>query len=231
MRPILRVGFACGFLLFTRAVCSGPMAAQQGATLVGKVSLIDRGDQPAEDLAQAVVWVDSGSVEAPRPARADMATQDKQFVPRVVVVAVGSTVTFPNHDGFKHNVFSLSEARPFDLGLYGRGEGKSVEFPEAGIIRVYCNVHASMSGFVVITDSPWFAQAAGDGTFLIKDVPPGTYRLHAWHERAKEIVTIDVTVPPQGITGLTVTLDASGYKFKAHLNKYGQPYTTQGRRY
>lgn len=231
MRPILRVGLACGVLLLGRAAGSGVMAAQQGATLVGKVTLIDRGDQEAEDLAQAVIWVDSASTEVPPPARADMATQDKQFVPRVVVIAVGSTVTFPNHDGFKHNVFSLSEARSFDLGLYGRGEGKSVEFPQAGVIRVYCNVHASMSGFIVVTDSPWFAQAAADGTFLIKDVPPGSYRLHAWHERAREIVTMNVTVPPQGVSGLAVTLDASGYKFKAHLNKYGQPYTTQGRRY
>jgi hypothetical protein len=88
-----------------------------------------------------------------------------------------------------------------------------------------------MSGFVVVSDSPWFAQAAADGTFLIKDVPPGNYRLHAWHERAREIVTIDVVVPPQGLTGIAVELDASGYKYKAHLNKYGQPYTTQGRRY
>jgi plastocyanin len=226
-----RGGVACGLVFLVLAVWSGPLAAQQGATLVGKVSMLDRGDQPAEDLAQAVVWVDSGSSTISRPARADMATQDKQFVPRVVVIAVGSTVTFPNHDGFKHNVFSLSEARPFDLGLYGRGEGKSVEFPQAGVVRIYCNVHSSMSGFVIVADSPWFAQAAGDGTFFIKDVPPGNYRLHAWHERAKEIVTIDVTVPPQGVTGLAIELDASGYKYKAHLNKYGQPYTTQGRRY
>jgi len=231
MRPSLRVGVTSGVLLLAAAVCSRPMPAQQGATLVGKIILIERGDQQSEDLGQAVIWIDSGSAEVAKPGRTDMATQNKQFVPRVVVIAIGTAVTFPNHDGIKHNVFSLSEARPFDLGLYGRGEGKSVEFPRAGIVRVYCNVHASMSGFIVVTDSPWFAQAAADGTFLIQDVPPGSYRLHAWHERAKEIVTIDVTVPPQGVTGLAVTLDASGYKFKAHLNKYGQPYTTQGRRY
>lgn len=231
MRRIPETAVVIALVLLAHPWAPGQVAAQQGATLVGKVSLIERGDQPAEDLAQAVVWVDSGSVPVPEPARADMATQDKQFVPRVVVIAVGSTVTFPNHDGFKHNVFSVSEAHPFDLGLYGRGEGKSVEFSQAGIIRVYCNVHASMSGFLVVADSPWFAQAAGDGTFLIKGVPPGNYRLHAWHERAKEIVTIDVVVPAQGVTGLAVALDASGYKYKAHLNKYGQPYTTQGRRY
>jgi plastocyanin len=228
MGRIRRVGIACGLVLFAWAA---PVVAQQGATLVGKVGMLEKGDQQSDDLAQAVIWVDSGSTAAPRPARADMATQDKQFVPRVQVIAAGSTVTFPNHDGFKHNVFSVSEARPFDLGLYGRGEGKSVEFPEAGIVRIYCNVHSSMSGFVVVSDTPWFAQAAGDGTFLIKDVPPGNYRLHAWHERAKEVVTIDVAVPPQGLTGIAVELDASGYKYKAHLNKYGQPYTSQGRRY
>lgn len=87
-----------------------------------------------------------------------------------------------------------------------------------------------MSGFVLVVASPWSAQASGDGTFLLKDVPPGDYTLHAWHERAKE-VTQPLTVPAAGITGLKIELDASGYHFKPHLNKYGQPYTAQGRRY
>ena len=159
-----------------------------------------------------------------------MAIQDKQFIPHLLVVTVGGSVTFPNHDSFKHNVFSVSDAGAFDLGLYSRGDGKSARFDKPGIIRVYCNVHATMSAFVLVLDTPWSSQAAGDGTFQMHDVPPGDYTLHAWHERAKE-VTEPLSVPAAGMTGVRIGLDASGYRFKQHLNKYGQPYTTTGRRY
>lgn len=198
--------------------------------MVGTVTLLDRGDQAPEDLGQAVVWLESATPPGVQRAAAGMIIQDKQFLPRLLVVPVGSTVTFPNHDSFKHNVFSLSEAGPFDLGLYSRGDGKSAQFDKPGVIRVYCNVHATMSGFILVLASPWSAQAAGDGTFLIKDVPPGEYTLHAWHERVKE-VTQPLVVPAVGNSGVRIELDATGYKFKPHLNKYGQPYTTQGRRY
>ncbi len=148
----------------------------------------------------------------------------------MVVTPVGSTVVFPNHDPFNHNVFSLSEENPFDLGLYGRGETREVRFARPGIVRVYCNVHAQMSAIVVVRDNPWFVQPSGDGAFALPSVPPGRYRLHVWHERAPE-VTRDVEVPADGVAGLTVELDARGYQFKPHLNKFGQPYPQQGRRY
>ncbi len=217
-------------LLLLPGALPAVLAAQNAATVVGVVILHDRGDQAPEDLGQAVIWLEAAAPEALNPAPVSMAIQDKQFIPHLLVVPVGSTVTFPNHDSFKHNVFSLSESGPFDLGLYSRGDGKSAQFGKPGLIRVYCNVHASMSGFVLVVASPWSAQASGDGTFLLKDVPPGDYTLHAWHERAKE-VTQPLTVPAAGITGLKIELDASGYHFKPHLNKYGQPYTAQGRRY
>jgi plastocyanin len=212
------------------AQTGAPVVAQAGATVVGAVSLLDRGDQAPEDLGQAVVWLESATPASFHPVTPSMIIQDKQFLPHLLVVTVGSSVTFPNHDSFKHNVFSVSEAGAFDLGLYSRGDGKSAQFDKAGLIRVYCNVHATMSGFILVLASPWSAQAAGDGTFLLRDVAPGEYTLHAWHERARE-VTQPLVVPEAGMTGVKIGLDASGYKFKPHLNKYGQPYTTQGRRY
>jgi plastocyanin len=216
------------FLMLTSA--AAPLFAQGGATVVGMVVLHDRGDQAAEDLGQAVVWLESASPPAVIPGPVSMAIQDKQFIPHLLVVPVGSSVTFPNHDSFKHNVFSLSEPGPFDLGLYSRGDGKSARFDKPGLIRVYCNVHATMSGFVLVVPTPWSSQVAGDGTFVLKDVPPGNYTLHAWHERAKE-ETQPLTVPAAGMTGLKIELDASGYHFRPHLNKYNQPYSTTGRRY
>ena len=192
--------------------------------------MLDKGDRPAEDIGQAVVWLETGSPAPAPPVTVEIGTSDKAFAPHVLVIPVGSRVDFPNHDPFNHNVFSLSEENPFDLGLYGRGETPGVKFERAGIVRVYCNVHSQMSALVVVRDNPWYAQPSSDGSFTIEAVPPGRYTLHAWHERSPDI-SRDLTVPSAGVADLELQLDARGYKFKPHLNKFGRPYPQQGRRY
>jgi hypothetical protein len=162
--------------------------------------------------------------------RAEINTADKEFSPHVLVLPVGSSVTFPNHDPFNHNVFSLSEENPFDLGLYGRGETKAVKFSRAGTVRIFCNVHPQMSALVVVRDNPYYSQPSSDGSFTVDAVPAGRYMLHAWHERAPE-VSRELMVPVQAGDPVELQLDARGYKFKPHLNKFGRPYPQQGRRY
>jgi plastocyanin len=194
----------------------------QPAQVSGRVTMLDKDDRP--------VWL-SGPPSQPRaPVQAEISTSNKEFSPHVLVVPVGSTVSFPNHDPFNHNVFSLSEENPFDLGLYGRDEARSARFDQPGLVRVYCNVHAQMSALVLVRDTPWYAQPASDGSFALGPVPPGSYTLHAWHERAPEL-TRPLEVPTDGVEQLAVELDARGFQFKPHLNKHGQPYPQQGRRY
>ena len=210
-------------------ILAATLAAQRVGVVRGRVTLLDKGNRPAEDVGQAVVWLEGGG--NPRaPVQAEITTADKAFTPHLLVVPVGSTVSFPNHDPFNHNVFSLSEEQPFDLGLYGRGETRAVRVTRPGILRVYCNVHAQMSALVVVRDGPYVGQPGGDGSFTLGQVPPGRYVLHAWHERASEL-TEPLTVPAGGVDTLRLALDASGYRFKPHLNKFGQPYPQQGRRY
>jgi plastocyanin len=208
-----------------------PAVAQRGPSVSGKIVVLDKGNKLATDVGRAVVWLESPRAVRVTPVAAQIVTSDKEFKPRVVVVTVGSTVDFPNSDPFDHNVFSLSQEGLFDLGLYGRGVAKSTRFTRPGIIRVYCNVHAQMSAFVVVRDSPFYAQPGGDGTFTIGPVPPGEYALRAWHERAAELPPQAVQVGASGLSGLELQLDARGYKFVQHLNKFGQPYPTRGRRY
>jgi len=199
------------------------------AVVAGRVTMLDKDDHPG-DVGQAVVWLATPAPVPVAPVRAEMGTTDKEFSPHVLVIPVGSTVSFPNHDPFNHNVFSLSEENPFDLGLYSRGEGRTVKFGRPGIVRVYCNVHAQMSAIVVVRDNPYVTQPGSDGSFSLPVVPAGSYELHLWHERAPE-VTRPLEVPPAGVEDLTLELDARGYQFKPHLNKFGQPYPQQGRRY
>jgi plastocyanin len=214
---------------FRRLLLAAAMALPVEVVVGGRVTMLDKGDHPG-DVGQAVIWLSTPAPEPVAAVRAEIGTADKAFSPHLLVVPVGSTISFPNHDPFNHNVFSLSEENPFDLGLYGRGEARSVKFTRPGIMRVYCNVHAQMSAIVVVRDNPYFAQPASDGTFSLPTVPAGSYQLHAWHERASEVVR-ELAVPPVGLQNLAVELDARGYHFKAHLNKFGQPYPQRGRRY
>ena len=204
--------------------------AAQPAVVSGRVIMLDKEDGPVDDVGQAVLWLIGPAAPPRAPLETEIGTSGKEFSPHVLVVPVGSTVAFPNHDPFNHNVFSLSEENPFDLGLYGRGEVRTVRFERPGVVRVYCNVHAQMSAVVVVRDSPWYTQPSSDGSFDFGAVPPGGYTLHAWHERAPE-TTRALDVPADGLEQLTVELDARGFQFKPHLNKHGQPYPQQGRRY
>ncbi len=205
-------------------------ASQPVATVGGRVTIVERGNKPGTDIGQAVVWLEAVGAKAPAPKAASVFTEGKEFRPRVSVIPAGSSITFPNNDPFNHNVFSLSEEGMFDLGLYGRGQAKATKFTRPGVIRLYCNVHATMAAFVVVLDNAWYAQPSADGTFSIAGVPPGKYTLRAWHERAPQI-SREVDVGAQGITNLDLQFDGRGYKFVQHLNKFGQPYSKGGARY
>jgi plastocyanin len=208
----------------------GVAAGAPSGGVSGRVTMLDKANRPGDDVGQAVIWL-SGQPAQPRsPVLTDVGNSGKEFSPHVLVVPVGSTVTFSNHDPFNHNVFSLSEENPFDLGLYGRGEVRKVRFERAGLVRVYCNVHSQMSALIHVRDTPWYTQPSSDGSFALGQVPAGQYTLHAWHERSPE-VTQPLVVPPEGLERLAIELDARGYKFEPHLNKHGQPYPQQGRRY
>jgi plastocyanin len=207
------------------------------ASISGRLTVLDRGNKLAKDVADAVVWlepVDRRLLPDSIPVdTTEIMMSKKAFRPHLVVVTVGSAVAFPNEDPFNHNVFSRSQIAPFDLGRYSRGKVSSTDFPRAGVIRVFCNVHARMSAIIVVRDSPYYAQPSGDGSFSIVGVPAGDYVLHAWHERAKTFRPRRVQVTSRGVGNMTVELDARDHRFVQHLNKFGQPYSKarRGRRY
>lgn len=207
-----------------------PVRAQAGTTVTGRLSILDKGNRAAADVDQAVVWLVGSHVPQAAPDTVEMATENKQFVPRLMILPVGSTVSFPNHDPFNHNVFSLSPEQPFDLGLFGRGGAKTVTFGKAGIVRVFCNVHAQMRALIVVRESGLITQPGADGSFKVEHVPPGDYVLHVWHERAPE-VTQPLRVGAAPPVPVAVTLDARGYRFVQHRDKDGKSYADRSRRY
>lgn len=106
------------------------------------------------------------------------------FLPHVLPVMVGTTVEWPNDDDIYHNVFSMSDAKQFDLGLYkGDPPGKRVTFDKPGRVDVFCSIHENMHCIVLVLENPYFAATDDNGDYEIPNVPPGTYMLKAWHER------------------------------------------------
>ncbi len=141
----------------------------------------------ASGMSNVVIYLDS--VAAGRPAeRRSMVQHDETFEPHVVAIERGGTVEFRNDDPFFHNVFSLSSPKTFDLGRYPRGQAKTLQFDRTGIVKVFCHIHADMSAVVVVLDNPYFTSPDSNGQFELAGVPPGDYRIVAWHDRAKAVV-------------------------------------------
>lgn len=140
--------------------------------------------QPVNEYSELVVFLEGNTPGAGKPVRVELEQQGQQFAPRLLVVPVGSTVSFPNADPIFHNVFSLSGAKKFDLGYYPAGQTRVVTFDEPGIVQVYCHLHPNMYAAIAVVPNRWYAQPSEDGTFSLHDVPPGTYKLVTWHMSA-----------------------------------------------
>jgi plastocyanin len=137
--------------------------------------------------------------------KASIAQKDEQFVPHVVAVTTGSSVSFPNDDPFFHNVFSLSRGANFDLGRFPPGASRAKVFTHAGIVKVFCHIHSQMSAVVRVFDHRWFVIPDEQGAFTIDGVPQGEHTLVAWHERIGERRD-RVTIRPGQNTEVSFTL-------------------------
>lgn len=153
----------------------------------------------------AVVYLTGAESAALAPATVEMAQEDTTFSPPVVVVRVGGSVVFPNHDPFFHNVFSYSSPGRFDLGRYPMGESKVVRFDEPGVVKVYCEVHESMRGAILVTGNGHWVTPGADGRFRLEGVPAGRWTLVAWHADLGE-ARAEVVVPDGGTASVSLTL-------------------------
>ena len=131
-------------------------------------------------------------------ARVVKTTQrDASFDPHVLPVVVGTTVRWPNEDDIFHNVFSMSDAKEFDLGYYKKEKVPEVRFDRVGRVDVFCAIHTKMHCIILVVPNPFFAMADDKGRFAIRNVPAGTYKVRAWHERLPS-QTKELVVPADG---------------------------------
>jgi len=181
-------------------------APAEAGEVQGRVSLAVEG-AVLEHVGPIVVFLESrdGATAAQVRRKAEVRQRAVQFQPSFLVVSVGQPVVMPNDDSIFHNVFSVSHPNDFDLGTYPAGEAKTIRFEHPGLVRIYCSIHEGMSGGIYVAPSPWFDTASGTGSYRIRDVPPGRYRLTVWNERFPE-TTRDLSVPAEGAARADVAM-------------------------
>ena len=162
--------------------------------------------KPLPESRNVVIYFEGIQAEIDLAAmKASIAQKDEQFVPHLVAVTIGSSVSFPNDDPFFHNVFSLSRGSSFNLGRYASGVTRSRVFRKPGVVKVFCELHSHMSAVVRVFDHPWFTIPDDRGGFAINGVPAGEHTVVAWHERIGERRD-RVTIRPGQATDLSFTL-------------------------
>ena len=172
---------------------STPLGAGQDS-LTGVVLVQGR---PAKDV---VVWIEGGDAMPAAARKVVLDQRNLEFVPRLLVVPVGTSVEMPNSDRVFHNVFSYHNGKRFDLGLYPAGTRKIVTFDQPGVSRVFCNIHPTMAAYVVAVPSTRFAVTASDGRFAIGGVERGAQTYFLWRAGAEPHSASLVVEPGRPVT-------------------------------
>ncbi len=169
------VAVALALLAFT-----GSRLAAAGSV---QVTVTDHKGAPVADAVVSLVPLDAPAVFTPPTTPVVVAQQGQEFDPYVTVVVPGTRVNFPNQDNIRHQVYSLSKTKPFEIPLYGPGTEQSLLFERPGIVALGCNIHDWMSAYIVVVETPHFLKTPATGLAHLADLPPGRYRLDIWHPR------------------------------------------------
>ena len=190
------------FTLIAMLAFATGAAQAQTATIAATVT--DEQGVPVADAVVVAVPADSGArppARGPEGTRAGVVDQvDKEFTPKVTAILVGTAVTFPNHDNVRHQVYSFSPAKRFELPLYAGVPAAPVVFDKPGVVVLGCNIHDWMVGYIYVSESPYFAKTGKDGKAIIAELPPRAYAVRVWHpqlEAAEETTrkSVDASRP------------------------------------
>ena len=135
---------------------------------------------PAANQPAATHTADANPIPPANHRPAVMDQRNREFVPRVLVVGVGTSVEFPNNDTVSHQVYSFSAAKRFQLPLYKGESHPPVIFDKPGLVVLGCNIHDAMVGYIYVSDAPYFETTAASGAATLKDLPAGDYRIIVW---------------------------------------------------
>ena len=190
MRQSCIVAAAAGSFVAT-PVLAGPVAIQ----------VLGLDGRP---VAGAVVTITPPGTAAPTPRGSYVVAQrDIQFAPRLLIVPVGATVTFPNFDKVRHHVYSFSKPKRFELKLFGREDSRSITFDQPGAVALGCNIHDAMNGVIYVTASPYTAITGADGRVRLDVGSTRAATASVWHpsiRRADNTLSLPVAIGPNGLS-------------------------------
>lgn len=188
MKRNLALPIAIAFLLGQAAAIAGDLRAK----------VRDQNGQAVEDAVVLAMPVDRSLLQGARPARNSVDQINKDFVPYVKAVYVGTLVRFPNKDNIRHHVYSFSPAKKFELPLYSGTAAPPVLFDKPGVVVLGCNIHDWMVGYIYVADTPYFATTEKDGLAVIDGLPAGDYLVRVWHpdmEGTEQATTRRLSLP------------------------------------
>jgi plastocyanin len=139
-------------------------------------------DARGHAVSDAVIYaIPAGRTLPLAQKTAIMDQKNRMFIPHVLPVQVGTAVRFPNSDDIRHQVYSFSPAKTFQLPLYAGTPATPLVFDKAGVVTLGCNIHDQMNAFIIVVDTPYFEKTSGDGRASLDDLESGRYTIHVWY--------------------------------------------------
>ena len=173
------------------------------------VSVQTHEGQAAENAVVSITPITPGLALPEVETAATMTQQDTLFRPFVLPVSVGTTVTFPNLDEFRHQVYSFSKPKRFELRLYGQDTTNTIMFDKPGVVALGCNIHDNMLAFIYVSEAPLVGKTGVEGTLTFEGLPAGEYQLKVWHPDVKrgEAAPVQVTLDDVKPTAASMMID------------------------
>ncbi len=197
---------------FNKALAAAAFLALAAASSHAGTIEVTARDAKGAMLEDAVVWAMPKAGGAPARKRdAEIEQKDRQFMPLVTAVQVGTSINFPNRDTIRHHVYSFSAPKPFEIKLYVGTPAAPVVFDKPGEVVLGCNIHDHMLAYVYVVETPWFAKTGADGNARIEGLPAGEYDVRVWHyAQSAPIAPYVLRVPAEGPApvGFAVALKA-----------------------
>lgn len=182
--PDLRLR-ACVAALSVAMLAGAAIAVQAAGGAIVRVQVVDANGLPVRDAVVELHSAKGNDGPIRFPWKMGMAQKNQQFVPGTLVVAKGSTVAFPNLDTVRHSIYSFSKPARFEFELYGRDQTRTHTFPITGSVKLGCNIHDQMRGYIRITDTPFAGKTDHNGFVTLEGMPTGSASLTVWHPQLR----------------------------------------------
>ncbi|PZT91822.1 MAG: methylamine utilization protein [Citromicrobium sp.] len=172
-------------LLLLLSLVALPVSLMAATSHSVQVQVVDARGVPIKD---AVVELHSAGQQKGRitfPWRMAMGQKDETFIPGTLIVAKGSTVAFPNLDRVRHSIYSFSKPARFEIDLYGRNQTRTQNFPASGTVKLGCNIHDQMRGYIRVVNTPHAARTDSNGLVTLRGVSGGRAALTVWHPQLR----------------------------------------------